>query len=160
VSTADDLLIERIRGSLHGSARVLCGLARRGKAIERDQPRRAARLLGAVVTHPLYKGGRLAFDMLEVEDVMLAEPTLAPPSLNELLVMVSVAEGVSGRAADLLARIAADGASSDDELPRLRLAPETESEPSSDELPELTAADYLFDYVVLGLLDVLSRRLA
>ena len=165
MSTADEQLIGRIRDSTRGAARVLCGLARRGKALERDDPQRAAQLLGAVSTHPLYKGGRLTFDMLEVEDVMLDEPSGDTPGPAELTEALNTAAAASTRMAELLLRLGtearpAEPSAPDSELPRVRLAPAPEPEPEPNALPELTASDYLFDYVVLGLLDVLSRRLS
>jgi hypothetical protein len=56
---------------------LLRTLAVRGKALERAHPERAEFLLAAVRSHPLYKGGRLAFDMLELEDLMLDAPATA-----------------------------------------------------------------------------------
>ena len=78
-------LIGQIQQATQGAARLLCTLARRGKALERDAPERSADLLAAVRTHPFYKGGRLAFDMLEIEDVMLDGLALDPMSTRELI---------------------------------------------------------------------------
>src|SRR5215208_5834083 len=76
VNSADLQLVEEIRQVTRGGARALCTLARIGKAMERDEPQRTQLLLGAVSAHPLYKGGRLAFDMLEIEDLILENVTI------------------------------------------------------------------------------------
>ena len=70
----DARLLQRIRGATDQGAALLCTLARRGKAFERDHSDRATLLLAALRPNPLYKGGRLAFDMLEIEDLMLDSP--------------------------------------------------------------------------------------
>jgi hypothetical protein len=70
----DARLLQRIRSTTDEAAALLCTLARRGKAFERDHPDRATLLLAALRPNPLYKGGRLAFDMLEIEDLMLDSP--------------------------------------------------------------------------------------
>ena len=66
VNPGDAQLIQQIQKATQGGSRLLCTLARRGKALERDDPERAAFLLAVLRPHPLYKGGRLAFDMLEI----------------------------------------------------------------------------------------------
>ena len=81
----DARLVEQIRQITQGGARLLVTLARRGKGLERNEPLRAAFLLRAVATHPLYKGGRLAFDMLEIEDLMLDGSPVDPMSTREVI---------------------------------------------------------------------------
>jgi hypothetical protein len=86
---ADVQLIEQILQTTKGGSRLLCTLARRGKALERDEPRRAALLLDAVRFHPLYKGGRLTFDMLEIEDLMLDGSPAESMTTSELSQVLS-----------------------------------------------------------------------
>jgi hypothetical protein len=76
--------VDNIQQATRGAARILCTLARRGKAIEQDTPARAELLLSAVRSHPLYKGGRLAFDMLEIEDLMLGGSPPDSVSISQL----------------------------------------------------------------------------
>ena len=186
--TPDDVqLIERIQRTTRGARVLLCTLARRGKALELRQPERAAFLLGALRPHPLYKGGRLAFDMLEVEDVMLDGAAVDPLTDFQLTQMLSAVAGRGYDLADVFLRFGSNGRDgapnaalpavvpsgsetpgSTDRLPRLRFGPEpvdgTDGSPSRDgdgtgPGPELTSSDYLYDLVVLGFLDVLGRSL-
>jgi hypothetical protein len=175
VHPADASLIEQIQQATRGGRALLRGLGRRGKALERDQPERAALLLAAVRAHPLYKGGRLAFDMLEIEDLMLDGPPEDALSQRDLLraldavagrwrdlvealrgLTPGLADGAAG-AAPAAARSAATPPSEADRppLPRVRLVPE-DGDALAD-LPELRSSDYLYDFVVLGFLDVLGR---
>ncbi len=195
MNPGDGKLIEQIQQATRGGSRVLVTLARRGKAIERDDPERAALLLGAVATHPLYKGGRLTFDMLEIEDLMLDGSPADPMSTPELVQMLnasghqlaetlirmgSAAQGgrmptdVSSRNADMLDSPVSPGGQSADEpaaaiLPRLSLGPSDDGGPTANVAtarsndggtgtsePELKSSDYLYDYVVLGLLEVVG----
>ncbi|HEY8022368.1 MAG TPA: hypothetical protein VIH93_14785 [Thermoanaerobaculia bacterium] len=132
MNPADARLIEQIKQGTRGGRAVLCSVARRGKALERDEPDRAAFLLTVVRSHPLYKGGRLAFDMLELEDLMLDPPPAGPPANTA-------------------------------PIPRVRFGPVHEvhdgSEAGEPE-PELLSSDYLYDFFVLGLLDLLGRGMA
>jgi hypothetical protein len=195
VSARDEKLIEQIQRATEGASRLLCTLARRGKTMERDEPQRTALLLAAVRSHPLYKGGRLAFDMLEIEDIMLDASSLDPMSTAEV---VQVLRGRAHRLAEALARMGsrkegratAESFAADTEvsagsvgrapdggrdepsithLPRVRLGPADSVAALADasavgpEHPdarprelELQASDYLYDFVVLGLLDVLG----
>jgi hypothetical protein len=88
-------------------------MARRGKAIERDEPERAAFLLARVSAHPLYKGGRLAFDMLEVEDLMLDEPLDSAFSSSDLRQVLGIGASAAARIGDELLRLGADRAAGD-----------------------------------------------
>jgi hypothetical protein len=178
--TPDDVrLIERIQQTTRGARALLCTLARRGKALERRQPERAAFLLGALRPHPLYKGGRLAFDMLEVEDLMLDGAAVDPLTDFQLtqtlsavagrgydLAEVFLRVGSNGRDATAEAALPAavpsgsEGPGSNDHLPRLSFGPEpVDGADGTDPAPELTSSDYLYDLVVLGFLDVLGQSL-
>jgi hypothetical protein len=161
VNRADVRLLERIQQATRGGRALLCSFGRRGKALERDEPERAALLLTALRVHPLYKAGRLAFDMLEIEDLMLdglPAELLSREDLSQAL--GSVAERVQ----DVVLALRQIGADSGNgaaapgpsvALPLVRLAPEHESEPP-DPAPELCSSDYLYDFVVLGVVDVLA----
>lgn len=188
--TPDDVrLIERIQQATRGARVLLCTLARRGKALERDQPERAAFLLVALRPHPLYKAGRLAFDMLEIEDLMLDGLAVDPLTDFQLTRMLSAVAGRGYDLADVFLRFGSNGRDGDgapaatlpavgtprgdvpaqtDVLPRLRFGPDPEDavdgSPSRDgdgagPGPELTSSDYLYDLVVLGFLDALGRIL-
>jgi len=85
VNPADSQLVRQIQGVTQGGSRLLVTLARQGKGIQQDEPQRSAFLLAAVSTHPLYKGGRLAFDMMEIEDLILENPLVAPMSTDEVV---------------------------------------------------------------------------
>lgn len=187
MNAADARLIEQIKETTRGGSRALVTLARRGKAIERDDAERARSLLTAVATHPLYKGGRLTFDMLEIEDLMLDESPIEPISTADLIQILNagghnLAETLRRMGAPVLDARRASGsnfngdmpgssfvragargadASSAGILPHLTLGPTDArhtgygtAEPGE---PELTSSDYLYDYVVLGFLDVLGR---
>ncbi len=194
MKAADAQLIEQIKQTTRGGSRAFVTLARRGKAIERDDPERARSLLTAVATHPLYKGGRLTFDMLEIEDLMLDDSPIEPMSIAELSRILNagghnLAETLrrmgspvqdgrmpdgSNRNGDMLGGVVRTGAQSADEsiagiLPRVTLGPAddmsrianvsgrlTEDGAMDRSEPELTSSDYLYDYVVLGLLDVVG----
>lgn len=139
---------------------MLCSLARHGKALEQDGPQRATLLLGAVSVHPLYKGGgRLAFDMLEVEDLMLDDAHIGVLSMSELTEVLCAAQANVQPVADLLRGFGMVGepeaAPPPEEMPRVHLAPPSGAQRAL-ELPELSASDYLYDYVVLGFLEVLG----
>lgn len=153
--TPDETLLKRIEEATLGGRALLCTLARMGMALRRDDPVRAHLLLHATQSHPFYKGGRLLFDVLELEDLMLDGPPPAPASRAAL-------RSVAGSLADLfqaLTRFArelkavGDGEAlrAEAETPALR-----EEEPVTD-LPELDASEYLYDLVVLGVLAEASR---
>jgi hypothetical protein len=108
VDSADEQLLERVQLATRGAARLLRGMARRGKAIERDEPERAALLLAGVSVHPLYKGGRLAFDMLEVEDLMLDEPLDSALSTFDLSQVLGIGASAAARIGDELLRLGAE----------------------------------------------------
>lgn len=196
MNPADTRLIEHIQQATRGVRMLLCTLARRGKAMERDQPQRAAFLLTAVRPHPLYKGGRLAFDMLEVEDLMLDAPLLDPLNDLQLTQVLSAVAAGGHNLTEVLLRFGFDGrdggarpapaagktdlpvpvgAGADVPapaalLPRVRFgpahdpvaaaagSPARDGGPEAAESgPELLSSDYLYDYVVLGFLEVLGR---
>jgi hypothetical protein len=196
MNPADARLVEQIHQATQGGSRLLCTLARRGKALERDESRRAEVLLTAVRSHPLYKGGRLAFDMLEIEDLMLDASTvdslntfelnqvLSAGAYNLVAVLRRIGSGAedsrvpaeaSGGEHDLLGpsdRARAESTDVSGEatvLPRVSFGPvhdavaSARQSPARDEgqegiqrEPGLLSSDYLYDYVVLGFLDVLG----
>ncbi len=186
MNPADVRLIQQIQQATGGGSRLLITLARRGKVLERDEPERAAFLLTSVGSHPFYKGGRLAFDMLEIEDVMLdAAPT---DSMNTFELTQALSAGAHNLV-EVLRRIGGDARNGQPDLAGPVLArpegpealaatphlPRVSFGPVPGEVvaaarspargggpkpirrePELTSSDYLYDYVVLGLLDVLG----
>lgn len=166
MNRADTRLIEQIQQATRGGRALLVTLGRRGKALERAEPERAAFLLAVVRPHPLYKGGRLAFDMLEIEDLMLDGPPVDPVNQHDLARMLSV----DARWQDLTVALQRFGSDRRDGeappataepdgpaplLPRVRFVPEAAPEATEPD-PELSSSDYLYDLVVLGFLDVLG----
>lgn len=125
---------------------VSCTLARRGGALRRDQPERAARILDALRPSPLFKGGQFLFDLMEWEDFMLDGP--APPVVDTALDARSLA-----RLAELLESVRGhlDGAATvgSEGLP-IDVDPAPRDEPVEEELPELEPGLYLYEDVVLG----------
>ena len=190
MNPADVHLIEKIQQATRGARILLCTLARRGKALELHQPQRAAFLLAALRPHPLYKGGRLAFDMLEIEDLMLDAPPVDPLTDFQLTQMLSAVAGRGYDFADVFLQFGADGrdggpestlpafmeapsvsAGATQPLPRLRFGPDTigttDGSPArdvdagtGDSGPQLASSDYLYDLVVLGFLDVLGKSIS
>ncbi len=182
-------LIERIQQATRGGRVLLCTLARRGKALEARHPERAAFLLAVLRPHPLYKGGRLAFDMLEIEDLMLDGLPVDPLTDFQLTRMLTAVAGRGYELANVLLRFGSNGGGGGPEsplpafvesrgdsagptelMPRLRFGPDTieatDGSPArdgdsatTDPGPELASSDYLYDLVVLGFLDVLGRSL-
>jgi hypothetical protein len=192
VKPGDVQLIEHIQRATQGGARLLRTLARRGKAIERDEASRAAFLLTALRNHPFYKAGRLAFDMLEIEDLMLDGSPGEPMSTQEVFEVLNAgarrvvevlvrmgsrshdsratSEPLVGEAAGFsnsrdVPKDRADELVTETLLPRVTFGPVYEAPPTQPTrerpdavlaAPELQSSDYLYDYVVLGLLDVLG----
>jgi len=190
VTLADEQLLQYIRLATEGGSRLLCTLARRGKALERDTPQRALDLLTAVRPHPFYKGGRLAFDMLEIEDLILDGARTDSMSDEELHALMN-----SGphNVVDALRRLGstanhglteteigrpwngrgkAPGTASGG-FPRITLGWNSSETSGTNRStngtggsgvnypePELKSSDYLYDYVVLGLLTLIGSRLS
>ena len=122
----------------HANLRVrgtLCTLAVYGATMRRDEPERARQLLDALATWPVFKAGQFLFDLMEWEDFMLDGD---PPPLwprDELAAAL-------------------------DEPRRLLSTPAGAVEAGAVEAaghPELEAGWYLYNDVVLGLLDTASR---
>ena len=194
MNPADLQLIAQIQQVTNGAARMLVTLARRGKAIERDDPQRAAFLLTAVGAHPLYKGGRLAFDMLEIEDVILEASRVDPMSVHD---MVQLLQADAHRVVEILRQTGshaqirqrlhavfgsetnvrgvlavnhgADAVIGATGLPRVSFGPAGDAartaaafsvhdngRDATNNDPELQSSDYLYDYVMLGILDVIA----
>jgi hypothetical protein len=198
VNPADVHLVEQIRQATRGASQMLRALAKRGKVLEQDEPQRAAFLVSAVRTHPLYKGGRLTFDMLEIEDLILDGWDGSPLDSMNLRQVTEVLSANVNPLVETLLRMAwrtevdrtpvesrtpgaaapaghvSAGAHGADELstpamPHVILGPadappaladastaENERREERQREVELQASDYLYDYVVLGFLDVLG----
>ena len=167
VTPADARLIQNIQQATRSSREMLVKLGRRGKALDRTQPGRAALLLTAVRPHPLYKAGRLAFDMLEMEDLILDGPPVDPINQHDLVGMLIPVAGRWLDFAAALQRLGPDGRKGESSpvtagadrpallLPRVHLAPDEAVEAIEPD-PELSSSDYLYDFVVLGFLDLLG----
>lgn len=174
---SDARLIDYIQRATRGGSMLLRTLGVRGKALERDDPERAALLLAAVRSHPLYKGGRLAFDMLELEDLMLDASSV---TLLDDVQLAQLLSAVTANAQNIMEAILGLGAGERDGaaaqtpatfLPRISFGPASDSlERSSasdndnggkaaEPEPHLLSSDYLYDYVVLGFLDRLGRQI-
>lgn len=200
MNPADVHLVEQIQQATRGASQMLRALAKRGKVLEQDEPRRTELLVGAVRTHPLYKGGRLTFDMLEIEDLILDGWDGSPldamslrqvtevlsadvnPLVETLLRMAwrtevdrapveSHTPGAAARTGHVSAGAHGADVLSTPTMPHVILGPPAPGDASAAEDDaregrqrevELQASDYLYDYVVLGFLDVLGgiRRLA
>lgn len=128
---------------------VLCTLARRGAALRRDDPLRAAHWLDALAVHPYYKGGQFLFDLLEWEDFMLDGD--APPLLDDAALAAALERG-----AHLLRALGAAIAPADGGLPAA-VAPAAAAPVAGADLPPLSGSLYLFPDVVLGLVDAAAR---
>jgi hypothetical protein len=167
VNPADVRLIRHIQQATSTGRALLVNLGRRGKALERDEPARATLLLAAVRPHPFYKAGRLTFDMLEIEDLMLDGPPVDPVDERDL---VQMSIGAAGRWLDFM--VAMQNLGSDrrngesppavtetdghvSPLPRVRVALEEVPDETKPD-PELLSSDYLYDFVVLGVLALLG----
>jgi hypothetical protein len=193
VKRIDAKLIDTIRRATQGGCILLRTLGVRGKALERADPERAEFLLGAVRSHPLYKGGRLAFDMLELEDLMLDPPSgglLNDVELAQLLRAVATnaqslfepmrgfgLNGGDGAQPPTFTEQSsnhpdiADAQTPGTFLPRVSFGPTSDPLEQSgssgsnngrnapETEPDLLASDYLYDYVVLGFLDMLARHI-
>jgi hypothetical protein len=138
-----------------GSRALLCTLARRGKALQRDNPSRAATLLLAFQVHPIYKGTRVLFDLVELEDMMLDGP--APDPIGDVELARAV-DKMSSAMVDVFGAMW-DLASDLGEVKRpARHTPPPAYVPTN--LPDLSATDYLHDLCVLGFILELDRMLA
>ena len=179
---ADAQFVEKLQQITRGGSRLLVTLARGGKRLERDEPQRAAFLLAAVATHPLYKGGRLAFDMLEIEDLMLDSSPVYSMRKREVIQVLNggahhLIEMLKQMGSSETGRMRAEASIRDNDLagygrapaqsaeepasapllPRVSLGPTDEVDEDRDmrEIePQLRSSDYLYDYVVLGLLEM------
>jgi hypothetical protein len=157
MTPADQQVIHWIRRSNARVRAALLALARAGKAMVRDEPERARSLLDAVFAHPIYKALRVQFDLLEIEDLMLDVPmpvdlggwasessTMA--RLASILVTALSAPNAAPNAQELL------------KFSELARDPSMPAElPPLEGWPELLAADYLYDLVVLGVLRLLAK---
>ncbi len=165
---SDKVLFAQIDRATAGGRALLCTLARLGKALRRDQPARAEMLLLASQAHPLYKGGRLLFDLLELEDLMLEGPPPEPLDYEALTgalrsttgAFADLVRALVGFAAELSRSVEAEPAAATPELEPLPTQVEQEPSPSWQDLPQLDASEYLYDWIALGIVSELSRAVA
>lgn len=129
-----------------------CTLARRGAAFRRDHPDRARAILQALACYPLYKAGQFLFDLTEWEDFMVdgPEPELVPTTLDSRAL---------ARLAALLQDIQAHLDGDEGERPPPTAPPAVSATPDRD-LPPLEAGFYLYENVVLGIVDSALPMLA
>lgn len=156
--TTDERLLARIEGATLGGRALLYTLARMGSALRRDDPIRAHLLLHALQSHPFYKGGRVFFDVLELEDLMLDGPPPAPVGHASLWAVTDALVDLLR----ILARLTSELQEKDGSTPREDVeAPASRDEqgPAPD-LPELDPSEYLYDLVVLGVAVEAGRALA
>lgn len=152
MSEEDDAFLEAAQAGTAWLRSVLCTLARRGVAFRRGHPDRARRVVEHLSTSPLYRGGQFAFDLLELEDLMLDGP---PPDAvsttldRRALLRLAAAVRRFQRGLDGTVPPAADEAALAEAA---RLLGDDGSDVSSEEedLPELEASFHLYTDVVLG----------
>lgn len=131
---------------------VLCAAARRGKALQADEPEVALVALAGLRSNPLYKGLRVMFDLLELEDLMLDG---APPADVERWLTPAARDWITAT----MGRVHTDLAADAELAPLASLATvDLLPEPApSGGWPEPTSAEYLYDLVVLGVFRELRR---
>lgn len=166
---SDKSLFQAISASTQSARGLLCALARRGKHLRSESPARAETLLAASRAHPLYKGLRLVFDLLELEDLMLDgdAPPDVPMTGETLRAWVDTFEALSralsrGSTSEPGQNGPDQGGPNQGSQQRWRSALsslEEEPEPEGG-WPALTSAEYLYDLAVLGVLRQLSRVVA
>jgi hypothetical protein len=149
----DEQLLVMMARVTHRRRAVLCALAQRGKALRQEQPARAQRLLELACGHPLYKSGRLVFDMAEVAEAMREGP---PPHAleDEVLgrLIRPVLSSVMRNAAGILA-------ASPVELGDGTAEPVPGAWSPRSIWPPLSPADPLYDLIVLGVVGELLKQL-
>lgn len=162
---SDKLLFAQIERATAGARTLLCTLGRLGKAFRLDESARAGMILLASEAHPVYKGGRLLFDLLELEDLMLDGPQ--PEALDQQSVTAALRSTIGAFAGlvRVLHEFAGDisrESRTHDAVPGTNLPPRAaeQEDASMRVLPELDASEYLYDLVVLGILSELSRMAA
>lgn len=143
---ADLDLLSRLGGFNHWLRAVLCTLARRGVALRQADPERAFQLLQVLSPFPYYKGGQFLFDLLEWEDFMLDGPE--PPLIPAVFDAASLSR--LARWLDEL-RAAIDSSLDFQAMPRWEVEPGEAAPP--EELPPLEPGFYLYQDVVLGIVD-------
>jgi hypothetical protein len=143
---ADLNLLSSLGGFNEWLRAVLCTLARRGVAFRQDDPERASQLLQVLSPFPYYKAGQFLFDLLEWEDFMLdgPEPPIVPTALDAASL---------GRLAQWLdeLRSAIDSSLDFQAMPRWQVEPG--QTPIPEKLPPLEPGFYLYQDVVLGVVD-------
>jgi hypothetical protein len=159
---SDKILFRRIEQATAGGRALLCTLGRLGKTFRHNQPARAGVILLASQSHPVYKCGRLLFDLLELEDLMLDGPppeTLDKDSMAKSLRSTMSAFGDLTRVLMEVAEDISKGARAEKAEAENSGTEEVgaEENPASGILLELDSSEYLFDLVVLGTLSELAR---
>lgn len=150
----DKAILEAIERGSEWFRAVLCTLARRGVAFRQQHSERAKQILEALSTSPFYKSGQFLFDLMELEDFMLDEtaPAVVPTALDAAAL---------NRLAVLLNSIKAhlDGAV-EQETPESSTLEVLSNVVVTEELPPLEASFYLYQDVILGLVQTVGLHLA
>jgi hypothetical protein len=158
LSAVDFALLRSLVAGNEWLRSLLCTLARRGLKFESDDTARAAAVLEVLSTWPWYKTGQFLFDLMEWEDFMLDGPP--PPVLATALDPRAL-----GRLTEALRRVRAqlDGADPDVAAVPAATEPDWERVVAADpdeSLPHISATQYLYQYVVLGVWQALTEAAA
>jgi hypothetical protein len=124
---------------------VLCTLARRGLAFQREQPTPAEALLAALSRYPLYKAGQFLFDLMEWEDFMLDGP---PPAMLPTVLDARALERLAAALRAVQAHL--DGEAAPSVAAEPSAPPGLTAAPADEELPSLEPSLFLFQSVALG----------
>jgi hypothetical protein len=150
----DKAILESIEVGSDWFRAVLCTLARRGVAFRQQHSERAQRILDALSTSPFYKSGQFLFDLMELEDFMLdgtppeiVATVLDVTALNRLAVLLNSIKGHLDGAVEPQIL----GSSTFEVLSHV-VVPEA--------LPPLEASFYLYQDVILGLVQTAELHLA
>ncbi|MCP4605585.1 MAG: hypothetical protein GY847_34530 [Proteobacteria bacterium] len=190
LTPSDSKVIEQLKFGTASFRAMLCALARRGKAMRLHETERAQILLKAVQTHVVYKGGRILFDLFEIEDMMLDGPL--PKQVDgyfEADAVRSLAKSLSELKDTLVSPVPhkhqdneihgqEDTTTQNEDVDASSTVSQSISlwnsfveagskyielapeRPPEQGWPEITSADYLFNDVALGVLRQMSRTAA
>jgi hypothetical protein len=144
----DLALLAAIRGGNDWLRAVLCTVARRGIAFRLADPERARQIILILSPLPIYKGGQFLFDLMEWEDFMLDGPIPEPvPTTLDARSLVRIAALLDSIRGHL------DGAFPGGIVGALKVEVQPSTgENTHEELPPLEGGFYLYQDVVLGLL--------
>jgi hypothetical protein len=150
---ADEVLLLSMARVTHRRRAVLCALAQRGKLLREEQPARAQCMLAILSRQPLYKSGRLVFDMAEVAEALRDGP---PPAHLDDEVLAQIMRPVAATidVSEVLAACRAVPENIDEKAVAFTSPASRWSRAS---WPQLERSDALFDLIVLGVVEMLGR---